>query len=95
MEDTRSPRESNLNREVMKTAGDKQCHIDKELISLREIAELWHCDRTTVARILQNAGIKSYVLTNKRNGTKRYAKSDVDAFMASRFRKRTLSSILE
>lgn len=71
----------------------KSAHVERELISLREIAELWHCDRTTVARILDRAGIQPYSLTNKRNGTKRYSKHEIDDFMNACLGKRTRSSL--
>jgi len=70
-------------------------HVGRELISLRELAELWHVDRTTVARWLKReAGIRLYVFNGARNGTKRFPKEQVERFLAQKVVKRTPSTVL-
>ena len=56
---------------------------DSQLVSVKTLAELWDCSRTTVSRLLEEAGVEAYFLGHGRNGAKRYLKRDVDAFLAS------------
>ena len=55
-------------------------NVGRQLVSLAELAVLWSCDRSTVSRTLESAGIRPYYL----GGIKRYPKDEVDAFMESR-----------
>lgn len=52
-----------------------------QLVSLRELAEKFSCDRSTVARRLAAAGIRPVVFNQSRTGLKRYALEDVLAFL--------------
>ena len=56
--------------------------LDEAYMTIREIAKVWRCDRTTVVRTLERAGVKPYALGRGRNGLKRYCKAEVEAFMA-------------
>ena len=52
-------------------------------VSVKTLAANWECSRTTVSRILEEAGISAYYLGSGRNGSKRYLKADVDQFLQS------------
>lgn len=52
-----------------------------QLVSLRELAEKFSCDRSTVARRLAAAGVRPVVFNQSRTGLKRYALEDVLAFL--------------
>jgi len=56
---------------------------DARFVSVKTLAKQWDCSRTTVCRILEQAGVPAYFLGRGRNGTKRYRKQDVDAFVQS------------
>lgn len=56
---------------------------DARFVSVKTLAKQWDCSRTTVCRILQQAGVPAYFLGKGRNGTKRYRRQDVDAFVQS------------
>ncbi len=56
-------------------------HLDKEMLTLAELASRWSMDRKTVRRLLDQAGVKSYVFGPKRNSSVRYAKSDVEKYL--------------
>lgn len=51
------------------------------LVSVKTLAANWDCSRTTVSRLLDEAGIQAYYLGSGRNGSKRYLKADVDRFL--------------
>ena len=55
---------------------------DSRFVSLKTLAEQWDCSRTTVARILEEAGVQAYYFGRGRNGSKRYLKDDIDRFLA-------------
>jgi len=69
-----------MGRKSVKTAARYE-HVDRRLVSDRELAERWGCERSTVARTLDKAGLPVYCL----GGIKRYAKDDVEAFMKEHF----------
>lgn len=52
-------------------------------ISVKTLALNWECSRTTVTRILEEAGVTSYYLGSGQNGSKRYLKADIDRFLQS------------
>ena len=52
-------------------------------VSLKTLAEQWDCSRTTVARLLEEAGVEAYYFGKGRNGSKRYLRNDVDAYLNS------------
>jgi hypothetical protein len=52
-------------------------------VSLKTLAAQWDCSRTTVARLLEDAGVEAYYFGKGRNGAKRYLRNDVDAFLCS------------
>ena len=52
-------------------------------MSSKTLAEQWDCSRTTVTRLLEEAGVEAYYFGKGRNGAKRYLKKDVDAFLNS------------
>jgi DNA-binding transcriptional regulator YhcF (GntR family) len=54
-----------------------------ELVSVKTLAARWDCSRTTVSRLLEDAGVEPVFLGKGRNGSKRYRKKDVDAFLKS------------
>lgn len=51
------------------------------LVSLRQLAELWSCDRSTVRRRLQAAGITPIIFNDSRTGLKRYRLSEIQAYV--------------
>jgi DNA-binding transcriptional MocR family regulator len=53
----------------------------KHLVSLRQLAQEWDCSRNTVRRVLARAGVYPYFLSDGRNGTLRYDRAEVDAFL--------------
>ena len=54
-----------------------------EFVSLKTLAKRWDCSRTTVTRLLDKAGVQAFFLGQGRNGTKRYRKEDIEAFLRS------------
>ncbi len=52
-----------------------------QLVSLRQLAERFSCDRTTIARRLAAAGIRPYVFNDTRTGLKRYALAEVMEYL--------------
>ena len=56
---------------------------DTQLISVKTLAKQWDCSRTTVSRLLEEAGVEPVFLGKGRNGAKRYLKRDVDGFLRS------------
>ncbi len=52
-------------------------------IGVKALATNWDCSRTTVSRILEEAGIHPYYFGSGRNGPKRYLKADTDHFLRS------------
>ncbi len=53
-----------------------------ELIGERQLALEWGCHRSTVSRLLCEAGIQPIYLSKKTGGTKRYRRSEVDQYLA-------------
>lgn len=60
-----------------------QIKHDTQLVSAKTLAARWDCSRTTVSRLLEHAGVEPVFLGQGSNGTKRYRKRDVDAFLQS------------
>ena len=56
---------------------------DTQLISVKTLAKQWDCSRTSVCRLLEEAGVEPVFLGRGTNGTKRYLKRDVDGFLRS------------
>ena len=56
---------------------------DALFVSVKTLARQWDCSRTTVCRLLEQAGVTAFFLGKGRNGAKRYRKTDVDAFLQS------------
>ena len=50
-------------------------------VSVKTLAESWDCSKTTVSRLLEQAGVRAYYFGKGRNGSKRYLKEDVDRFL--------------
>jgi len=61
-------------------ANDKPKH-NTRFVSVKTLAELWDCSRTTVCRILDEAGVEPFYFGSGRNGARRYRKADVDRFL--------------
>ena len=53
-------------------------------ISPTELAERWHCSRSSVDRIAQRAKLKRMYLGEGKNGIVRYIRKEVEAYEASR-----------
>jgi hypothetical protein len=52
-------------------------------VSVKTLAQEWDCSRTTVSRLLTQAGLRAYYFGHGRNGSKRYRREDVDRFLQS------------
>lgn len=50
-------------------------------VSIKTLATQWDCSRTTVSRLLDQAGVPAYYFGRGRNGSKRYLKEDVDRYL--------------
>lgn len=68
-------------KQPKKQSSSVELRHDSQFVSLKTLAELWDCSRTTVARRLEDAGVKGYYLGNGMRGAKRYLKEDVDRFL--------------
>lgn len=55
---------------------------DAQFLSVKTLAKQWDCSRTTVSRLLGQAGVRAYYFGRGRNGSKRYLKSDVEEFLS-------------
>jgi hypothetical protein len=56
---------------------------DARFVSVKTLARQWDCSRTTVCRLLEEAGVPAFFLGKGRNGAKRYREADVEAFLRS------------
>ncbi len=54
----------------------------RQLVSDQELAREWGCHRSTVSRLLREAGVQPLYLSKKPGGTKRYRRSEIDAYLA-------------
>ena len=54
----------------------------RQLVSLAQLSREWSCSRSTVRRILAEAGVQPFFLSDHRNGTVRYNRAEVDTFLA-------------
>ena len=55
---------------------------DASFVSVKTLAKQWDCSRTTVSRLLEQAGVQAYYFGTGRNGAKRYLKTDVENFLS-------------
>lgn len=60
---------------------ETRMHAD-QFVSLKTLAKQWDCSRTTVTRLLEQAGVPAYYFGHGRTGSKRYLKDDIDRFLA-------------
>ena len=56
---------------------------DAHFVSVKTLAQQWDCSRSTVSRLLEQAGVQAYYFGRGRNGSKRYLRRDVEAFLDS------------
>lgn len=56
---------------------------DAQFVSVKTLARHWDCSRTTVSRLLEEAGVQAYYFGGGRNGAERLLTRDVDAFPKS------------
>ena len=61
-------------------AANKPKH-NARFVSVKTLAELWDCSRTTVSRLLDEAGVEAFYFGKGRNGSRRYLKADIDRFL--------------
>lgn len=61
-------------------AANKPKH-NARFVSVKTLAELWDCSRTTVSRLLDEAGVEALYFGKGRNGSRRYLKADIDRFL--------------
>ena len=54
----------------------------ESFVSVKTLARQWDCSRTTVSRLLEQAGVPAYYFGRGRNGSKRYRKVDIDRYLA-------------
>lgn len=58
----------------------EKTRIGGRYVSLKAVAERWDCDRTTVRRNLEAAGIKAFCLGHGKHGIVRYLLKDVEDY---------------
>ncbi len=62
--------------------GQPHSHLQKQLISLRELADRWDVSRATVRRRLRDGGVRAYYIGGDgMNATIRYSTEDVEVFL--------------
>lgn len=61
---------------------ENQHPADQRFVSIKTLAGLWDCSRTTVSRLLDRAGVPACYFGRGRNGSKRYRKADIDRYLA-------------
>jgi Helix-turn-helix domain len=54
---------------------------ESRFMSVKTLAELWDCSRTTVSRLLDAAGVPAFYFGHGRSGSKRYKKDDIDRYL--------------
>jgi len=59
---------------------EPRTHAD-QFVSVKTLARQWDCSRTTVTRLLDQAGVPAYYFGRGRTGSKRYLKDDIDRFL--------------
>jgi len=59
---------------------EPRTHAD-QFVSVKTLAKQWDCSRTTVTRLLDQAGVPAYYFGRGRTGSKRYLKDDIDRFL--------------
>lgn len=60
--------------------GSERVPAGPKYVSLKAVAERWACDRTTVRRNLEAAGVKAFCLGHGRHGIVRYLLRDVEEY---------------
>jgi hypothetical protein len=55
---------------------------EARFVSVKTLAKQWDCSRTTVSRLLERAAVRAFYFGRGRNGSKRYLRSDIEAFLA-------------
>ena len=55
---------------------------DARFVSVKTLARQWDCSRTTVSRLLEQAGVRTFYFGRGRNGSKRYLRTDVEEFLS-------------
>ncbi len=61
-------------------APDKPKH-NARFVSVKTLAERWDCSRTTVSRLLDEAGVEAFYFGKGRNGSRRYLNADIDRYL--------------
>lgn len=72
---------------VAESAGERKAKmVDaiSEYMTAKEIAERWHCARSSVDRALQRAGLRRFYFGTGRNGMVRYLRREVMDFELKR-----------
>ena len=54
--------------------------VDGKYVSLKALADQWACDRSTVRRNLETAGVKAFCLGHGKHGIVRYLLKDVEDY---------------
>ena len=54
--------------------------LSGKYVSLKAVADRWACDRSTVRRNLEAAGVKAFCLGHGRHGIVRYLLKDVEDY---------------
>jgi hypothetical protein len=62
-------------------AAKTHMHAD-QFVSVKTLAKQWDCSRTTVTRLLEQAGVPAYYFGRGRTGSKRYLKDDIDRYLS-------------
>jgi len=70
-------------RRANTTAESTTLKFSAEFVSVKSLAVNWDCSRTTVSRILEEAGVRPYYFGSGPKGAKRYLKTDVERFLRS------------
>ena len=67
-------------RMVERSPGTHSAQRASKYISLKSLATMWDCDRTTVRRNLETAGVKAFFLGHGKHGIVRYLVRDVEEY---------------
>ena len=60
---------------------DKDDQSDRTFVSVKTLAAQWDCSKTTVSRLLDQAGVPAFYFGRGRNGSKRYKQADIDRYL--------------
>lgn len=58
--------------------------LEKQLVSIRTLAERWDVAANTVTRVLDEAGVRPIHLSEKKGGTVRFVAEEVERFLVRR-----------